>query len=235
MLVILPFEKAFYAKWDYPVEYVGHPLVEVIDTFLQNNPENIFQKNSKTIALLPGSRKQEILKKLPVMLSVTEHFPDYQFVVAKAPGIEENFYRHILTPYTNVSAVADQTYHLLSGSAAALVTSGTATLETALFGVPEIICYKGNAISYQIARRLIKIKFIGLVNLIMNKEVVKELIQDELTTAQLIKELNMLLFDREKQQQVKEDYIQLKNLLSQGGHASSNAAKCIYRLLKDDN
>ncbi len=234
MLVILPFEKTFYAKWDYPVEYVGHPLVEVIDTFLKNNRETIFQENSKTIALLPGSRKQEILTKLPVMLSVSKHFPDYQFIVAKAPGIEDHFYSELLSVHENVSAVSDQTYALLSRSTAALVTSGTATLETALFGVPEIICYKGNAISYQIARRLIKIKFIGLVNLIMNKEVVKELIQDDLTTDQLIKELNLLLFDKEKQQQVKVDYIHLKTLLSQGGHASSNAAKSIYLLMKDN-
>jgi len=231
MLVILPFEKDFYKKWNYEVDYVGHPLVEVINQFLEENNAASSAPAIKTIALLPGSRKQEILKKLPVMLEVSSHFPDYQFVVAKAPGIEENFYNELLAPYKNVSAVVNQTYALLSVSSAALVTSGTATLETALFAVPEIICYKGNPVSYEIAKRLIKIKFIGLVNLIMNKEVVKELIQHELTVANLVKELRLLLENKEKQEQVKQDYRELKSLLSQGGHASANAAGIIHQFL----
>ena len=115
------------------------------------------------------------------MLRVAENFPGNHFVVAKAPGIEDNFYNELLAPYRNVSSVINKTYHLLMAAKAALVTSGTATLETALFGVPEVVCYKGNAISFQIAKRLIKIKYICLVNLIMDKEVVKELIQDDLT------------------------------------------------------
>jgi len=165
------------------------------------------------------------------MLQVAKHFPDYQFVVAKAPGLDENFYNGLLAPYNNVSSVVNKTYELLSQSKAALVTSGTATLETALFAVPEVICYKGNALSYQIAKRLIKIKFIGLVNLIMDKEVVKELIQDELTVANLTKELTALLTSEKKQQQLATDYAALKKLLSQGGHASANAAKSIYHYL----
>jgi len=230
MLVILPFEKDFYKKWNYDVEYVGHPLVEVIESFqssvysLKLNPANI-------IALLPGSRKQEILKKLPIMLEVAKFFPAYQFVVAKAPGLDENFYNQLLAPYTNVSAVVNKTYELLSQAKAALVTSGTATLETALFAVPEVICYKGNSLSYQIAKRLIKIKYIGLVNLIMDKEVVKELIQDELTVENIKNELENLLTSEKKQQQLAADYKALKNLLSQGGHASANAAKSIYNLI----
>ncbi|MEP7236349.1 MAG: lipid-A-disaccharide synthase [Ferruginibacter sp.] len=233
MLVILPFEKEFYAKWNYEVEYVGHPLVEVIDEFLNNEQgtRNIEQGSKKTIALLPGSRQQEILKKLPIMLEVAKHFPDYQFVVAKAPGLDDSFYAGLLAPYKNVSSVVNKTYELLVQSKAALVTSGTATLETALFAVPEVICYKGSAFSYQIAKRLIKIKFIGLVNLIMDKEVVKELIQDELTVENLKYELNLLLTDHAKQQQLKEDYASLKNLLSKGGHASANAAESIYAYL----
>ena len=165
------------------------------------------------------------------MLQVAKHFPSYQFVVAKAPGLDENFYEEMLEPYQNVSSVENKTYELLSLAKAALVTSGTATLETALFGVPEVICYKGNAISYQIARRLIKIKFIGLVNLIMDKEVVKELIQDELSPSNLERELNALLTNESKQQQIKEDYTALKQLLSKGGNASANAAKIITGLL----
>ena len=237
MLVILPFEKEFYKKWNYEVEYVGHPLVEVVDgwplTVDRNKPllTNNGQQTTNIVALLPGSRKQEILKKLPVMLEVSNHFPDHQFVVAKAPGLDENFYNELLAPYKNVSWVVNQTYQLLSQAKAALVTSGTATLETALFGVPEVICYKGNAISYQIAKRLIKIKYICLVNLIMDKEVVKELIQDELTTENVKKELQLLLTDTAKQQQLQKDYTHLKALLSKGGHASYNAAKSIYDFL----
>jgi lipid-A-disaccharide synthase len=232
MLVILPFEKLFYEKWNYEVEYVGHPLVEVLEDHINKEQPTPNPQPRKTIALLPGSRQQEILKKLPIMLEVSKHFPNYQFVVAKAPGLEDSFYEQLLAPYTNVTAVADQTYDLLMRAEAALVTSGTATLETALFGVPEVICYKGNALSYQIAKRLIKIKFIGLVNLIMDKEVVKELIQDELTVENLKRELDGLLNDAAKRERVKKDYGDLKALLSQGGHASANAAESIYNFMK---
>ncbi len=237
MLVILPFEKDFYKKWNYEVEYVGHPLVEVVDRFSlavgpnEQQTTNNKQQTTNIIALLPGSRQQEILKKLPIMLEVAKHFPNYQFVVAKAPGLDENFYAALLAPYKNVSSVVNKTYDLLVQSTAALVTSGTATLETALFAVPQVICYKGSAFSYQIAKRLIKIKFIGLVNLIMDKEVVKELIQDELTVENLKYELNLLLTNKEKQQEVSADYAALKTLLSKGGHASANAAASIYSYL----
>jgi lipid-A-disaccharide synthase len=165
------------------------------------------------------------------MLSVVEHFPTYQFVVAKAPGLDEDFYNNLIAPYKNVSWVVNETYALLSKAKAALVTSGTATLETALFGVPQIICYKGSNISYQIAKKLIKIKFIGLVNLIMDKEVVKELIQHQLTTQNLHKELTLLLEDGTKLQQLKSDYALLWQLLKQGGNASENAAQSIYTFL----
>ena len=235
MLVILPFEKEFYKKWHYEVDYVGHPLVQVIDEFIAeelkiNETDNICpsQNKSPLIALLPGSRQQEILKKLPVMLQVTKHFPQYHFVVAKAPGIQDNFYDKLLEPYQNVSAVIDKTYSLLSVAKAALVTSGTATLETALFNVPEVVCYKGNNISFQIAKRLVKIKYICLVNLIMNKEVVKELIQDNLTIENINIELTKILTDKNKQAKLKEDYASLRSMLSLGGNASMNAAKIIY-------
>lgn len=255
MLVILPFEKDFYKRWEYEVEYVGHPLVEVIDgvriplTAAGSQPitattaaplstagaqspmaaSSLFSK--PVVALLPGSRKQEILKKLPVMLEVSEMFPDYQFVVAQAPGLEEEFYRQLLAAYSHVAAVRNQTYSLLLTARAACVTSGTATLETALFGVPEVVCYKGSPISYQIARRLIRVKYISLVNLIMDRLVVKELIQDELTAENLRLELNDLLHNPERRQQLAADYRQLKSLLSQGGHASANAAQSIIGFL----
>ncbi len=247
MLVILPFEKAFYARWNFEVEYVGHPLVEVIDAFEQkttfaaidshttsnSQQQDAFNVNDKIIALLPGSRQQEILKKLPIMLQVSTFFPEYKFVVAMAPGLAASFYQQLLASYQNVDAVVNRTYELLSRSEAALVTSGTATLETALFGIPEVICYKGSNISYQIARRLIKIKYIGLVNLIMDKEVVKELIQDDLTVENLVTELRMLLFDDKRRARLKDDYINLRKLLSGGGHASTNAATSIHRMLSE--
>lgn len=161
------------------------------------------------------------------MLQVSKFFLDYQFVVAKAPGLEDSFYQSMLQPYSNVTAVSNQTYSLLSETSAALVTSGTATLETALFAVPEVVCYKGNPISYQIAKRIINIKYISLVNLIMDKQVVKELIQDDMNVENLTKELRVLLTDENKKQQLKEDYLTLKKLLGEGGMASSNAARII--------
>jgi len=243
MLVILPFEKEYFKnRWNWDVEYVGHPLVQVIDNYIKehkNNPatSNLqpatsnLQPSTYIIALLPGSRKQEILKKLPVMLEVSKSFPQYQFVVAKAPGQEDSFYDEMLKPYSNVSSVRNETYNLLLHAKAALVTSGTATLETALFGVPEVVCYKGSNISYQIAKRLIKVKYISLVNLIMNKLVVKELIQNELTPKNLEKELFTILTDENKINEIKKDYALLKNLLSEGGDASAKAAKSIYIFL----
>jgi len=248
MLCILPFEKAYYHdKWNWEVDYVGHPLVEVVEekqfgvkseklkVKSQENEGNTGTApyspftihHSPLIALLPGSRKQEIQKKLPIMLEVAKSFPEYQFVVAQAPGLDDAFYAPFMAAYQNVSAVRNQTYDLLLRSKAALVTSGTATLETALFGVPEVVCYKGSAISYQIAKRLIKIKYISLVNLIMDKEVVKELIQDALTTENLVTELSLLLNDTEKQKTLQADYRALKELLSAGGHASAQAAQII--------
>ncbi len=166
MLVILPFEKEYYKnKWGWEVEYVGHPLVKVIDEE-RSKVKSEKLSNKGVIALLPGSRKQEILKKLPIMLEVSKLFPQFQFIVAQAPGQEDSFYKTMLQPFNNVSSVSNQTYNLLKQSRAALVTSGTATLETALFGVPEVVCYKGSSISYQIAKRLIKVKYISLVTLL---------------------------------------------------------------------
>jgi len=232
MLVILPFEKTFYAKWSIDVDYVGHPLVKVVDDYELAHPNNdeithVTGSDAPIVALLPGSRKQEILKKLPVMMEVAAAFPAYNFVVAKAPGIDDDFYQPLLSGHKNVFAVTGKTYQMLSVAKAALVTSGTATLETALFAVPQIICYKGNPLSVYIAKKLIKIKYIGLVNLIMDKEVVKELIQEELTTEHLKKELQSILTDQAKKKQVQADYASLRKLLSSGGDASRNAAKLI--------
>ncbi|HLF46948.1 MAG TPA: lipid-A-disaccharide synthase [Chitinophagaceae bacterium] len=231
MIVILPFEKKYYKeKWNWEVEYAGHPLVEVVESYRLRVTGFETQKNS-VIALLPGSRKQEILKKLPVMLEAGKCFPGYQFIVAKAPGVDEDFYNKLLSPYKNVSFVSNQTYSLLMQAKAALVTSGTATLETALFGVPQVVCYKGSFFSYLIAKMLIRVKYISLVNLIMDKPVVKELIQQEMNVKNLEKELNDILQQPDKIAAMKKDYAALKELLTEKENASLKAARLIYDFL----
>ncbi len=232
MLVILPFEKEYYKnKWSWEVEYVGHPLVEVIKKSQESGVGSQKLSEKPIVALLPGSRKQEILKKLPVMLEVSRSFPSYQFVVARAPGQDEKFYDKLLNNYPNVSSVVDKTYDLLMQSKAALVTSGTATLETALFAVPEVVCYKGSWLSYQIGRRLVKVKYISLVNLILDKLVVNELIQDKLTVKNLNKELEDLLTNETRKSALQQDYNTLKRMLGEGGNASAQTAAYIYSLL----
>ncbi len=232
MLVILPFEKAFYQKHNYPVDYVGHPLLDAIKAFNQTYTfQPLFQNHKSTdtiIAILPGSRKQEIAKKLPVMLEATKSFSQCTFVLAQAPGLEDDFYASFIKNYPNVHVIKNKTYDVLVNAKAAIVTSGTATLETALFGVPELICYKGGSISYAIAKRLVHIKYICLVNLIMDREVVKELIQQNVTVENITQELKLLLYDTNRNQQLKQDYDALKSLLSHGGSASKNAAEIIW-------
>ncbi len=196
MYVILPFEEVFYKKYDYNVHYVGHPLIDAIaDRALVDESEfkKAHQLNDKPIiALLPGSRKQEIKNMLSVMLSLVDDFKEYQFVIAGAPSQDYEFYESFIT-HKNVKFISNKTYDLLSISSAALVTSGTATLETALFKVPQVVCYKGSVISYQIAKRIITLKYISLVNLIMDKEVVTELIQDDFNKKRLKEELHTIL------------------------------------------
>ena len=237
MLVILPFEKEFYRKWNYDVEYVGHPLIEVIDNEKKNafaiHPTTASPLNEKNIiAILPGSRQQEVEKKLPLMLEVSNHFQDFTFVLAKASSLDDSFYEKLMSGYPKVRSVRNKTYSLLIQAKAALVTSGTATLETALFDVPQVVCYKGSNISYQIAKRLVRIKYISLVNLILDKPVVKELIQNELTVENIQRELNKLLYDQSAMQEMKQDYRSLWRLLSEGGHASAKAARSITDFLK---
>ncbi|MGL6267332.1 MAG: lipid-A-disaccharide synthase [Chitinophagaceae bacterium] len=247
MLVILPFEKDFYKKWNYDVEYVGHPLVEVIEEnrkLTTGQPSTVNRQpavpgqpstvnRQPTIALLPGSRKQEISKKLPIMLEVCKFFPDCRFVVAQAPSLSDEFILQFTNQYSNVEIVKGKTYSLLMESDAALVTSGTATLETALFGIPEVVCYKGSAVSFEIAKRLIKVKYISLVNLIMDKQVVTELIQDQLTPDNLKKELESLLYDPKRRERLANDYRELWEILSKGGHASAKAATSIVHIFRN--
>jgi lipid-A-disaccharide synthase len=224
MLCILPFEQDFYKKWNYEVEYVGHPLIEVIKAAKEEKVTPLSGK--PVIAILPGSRRQEVSVKLPIMLTMAKHFPEYQFIVAQAPGLDDDFMQGLTGAHTNVSTVKGKTYPLLLQAKAALVTSGTATLETALFGVPEVVCYKGSAISYFLAKRLIKVKYISLVNLIMDKLVVRELIQDDLTEQNLLKELTLLLKDEATRSRLKADYTALWTKLGEK-NASRRAAEVI--------
>ncbi|MGK0386922.1 MAG: lipid-A-disaccharide synthase [Patiriisocius sp.] len=234
MYVILPFEKEFYEeKHNFPVHFVGHPLIDAIANRKLINPKNFKTQHGlderPIIALLPGSRKQEISKMLEVMLSVSDRFPNYQFVIAGAPSQEASFY----TPFIkkqNVHLLLNKTYDLLSVAHAALVTSGTATLETALFKVPQVVCYKGNAISVAIARRVIHLKYISLVNLILDKEVVTELIQGDFNTQKLTEELTILL-DEYHRAKLFLDYYDLEQKLG-GRGASDKTAQLIVDAVK---
>jgi lipid-A-disaccharide synthase len=232
LLCILPFEKKYFKdRWDWEVDYIGHPLMEVMDALEPLAHPIPLLQNQALIALLPGSRKQEIQKKLPIMLSVAKAFPNEHFVVAQAPGIDSTWFNTLIPNLPNVHVVAANTYAILQHSKAALVTSGTATLETALLNVPEIVCYKGNAITLALAKRFVKIKFIALVNLIMDKEVVKELIQEDLTTSNLSIELKKLLEDPARQAAIKADYAALKQALTTGHKATEVAAGIIQATL----
>ena len=235
MFVILPFEKDFYEKkHNYPVEFVGHPLIDAIQNRSEFNEEEFRKSNQLSekpiIAVLPGSRKQEITKMLNVMLSVVDDFSAYQFVIAGAPSQEFAFYQQFIGSTQNIDFVSNQTYNLLQCATAALVTSGTATLETALFKVPEVVCYKANSISYQIAKRIITLKYISLVNLIMDETVVTELIQADCNTKRIKEELNKILNSSYRQQLIQK-YDMLEAKLG-GIGASEKTAKLIVRELK---
>lgn len=235
MLVILPFEEEFYKRYGVDVTYVGNPLLDELAKFGTANRSmflrrNSLGKNREIIALLPGSRKQEVKRMLPVMLKMVPHFPDYQFVVAGVSSLDRDLYKRIMGT-ADAFLVENQTYELLQNASAALVTSGTATLEAALFTVPEVVCYKATGLSYRLAKWMIKVKFISLVNLVMDKEVVKELIQNDLTEENIIRELEILLHDGKRQRQLLEDYEELKDRLGNAG-ASENAATVVRNALK---
>lgn len=233
MYVILPFEKEFYQKYNYEVNFVGHPLIDAIADRKQVAIKSFRKEHhlgeKPIIALLPGSRKQEITKMLSVMLSLVDDFSEYQFVIAGAPSQDFSFYQSIIGS-KNIAFIDNKTYDLLSVSFAALVTSGTATLEAALFKVPQVVCYKGSNISYQIAKRIITLAYISLVNLIMDREVVKELIQNDFTKKNLSAELKKIL-DENQRVKLFEAYYELEQKLG-GKGASENTAKSIVAHLK---
>ncbi len=221
MFVILPFEKEFYQRFDYQVDFVGHPLLDAVAEYATQSNTLSINTDKPIIALLPGSRKQEITTMLPIMLSLVKKYTNYQFVIAAAPSQNNDFYQALIGD-SDVKIVFDQTYQLLQKAEAALVTSGTATLETALFGVPEIVCYKGGAISFAIAKQLVKVKYISLVNLIMDEEIVKELIQGELNENNLKVELDKLL-NPETRIKMLMQYSKLKAKLGGSGASKKTA------------
>jgi lipid-A-disaccharide synthase len=236
MYVILPFEEEFYAKHQFKVKFLGHPLLDEVEKFKQIalTKEQFYEKNKlderPIIALLPGSRKQEISVKLPLMLAASLQFTDYQMVIAGAPAVDEDYYHQFIPKNSTVHIVYGQTYDLLNNSTSALVTSGTATLETALLEVPQVVCYKGNPISYQIAKRLIKIRFISLVNLIMDEEVVCELIQAECNTNRISTELKEILPNGNKRKMISLKYKELIEVLGAGGASREIAASILKGL-----
>jgi lipid-A-disaccharide synthase len=236
MYVILPFEKKFYKeKHNFDVSFVGHPLMDEINKRNSEDTSKLSQKISKnkTILLLPGSRDQEIKKLLPIMLSVVSKFKDYKFIIGAAPSQKLSIYQDYIKD-SNVEIIQNKTYELLKNCTAAIVTSGTATLESALFKVPQIVCYKSSWTTYLIGKILLKnLNYISLVNLIANKLIVKELIQNACSKKNLIKELNIIL-EKEERAKIISNYNELENSLG-GRGASNKTAKIIYNYLVEEN
>lgn len=233
LFVILPFEEAFYQKHNHKVFFIGHPLIDAIEDKKASlmSREDFVRGNGLSgkpiIAVLPGSRAQEIERMLGIMLEVTKNFGDYEFVVAGSANLPaahyEPLHRH------NIRVVFNQTYELMSYAGAGIIKSGTSTLESALFDLPQVVCYKAGALSFAIGKKLVKIKYISLVNLIMDREIVKELIQDELTPANISGELARLLNDQAYRKTIIETYHRLVEKL--GGRGAS--AKIAQYLVSD--
>jgi lipid-A-disaccharide synthase len=229
MFAILPFEKDFYKKFDYVADFEGHPTLDAIDKKLNEKNNGDFLKSNSIgdkpiIAVLPGSRKQEIDMMLTEMINIVKEYKDYQFVIAGAPSIDKEYYSNYING-NDIKIVYNQTYDILKHSTAAIVTSGTATLETALFNVPEIVCYKTGKLTYFIAKRLVDIKYISLVNLIMDKLIVTELVQNDMTSANIKEELDNILFNENYRNSMLENYSNLETKL--GGPGASKRIACL--------
>ncbi len=237
LFVILPFEKDFFKQHNMDVDFVGHPLLDEIENHSNSSDNeadyNVFDKDfvlsKPVIALLPGSRKQEIKTMLPLMLELKKDYPQFKFIIAGVNTLKGAFYQDIIKDH-KVAIVYNQTYNLLKIAHAALVTSGTATLETALFKVPQTVCYKGNFLSFYIAKRIIKIKYISLVNLIMDKPLIKELIQNDFNIKTLKQEFEKISLDNSYRNYLDEEYNQLKIKLG-GKGASEKTARLIFQYL----
>ena len=231
LYVILPFEKEFFeTKHKYPVKFLGHPLLDSISNFKKNydsSSEQIITNKKAVIAILPGSRKQEIKKILNIVIKIVDYFPDHQFIVAGAPNIELSYYKSILKD-KKIKVIENKTYEILSISTAAIVTSGTATLETALFKVPQVVCYKSSYFSYFIAKLIVNIKYISLVNLIMDQQIVKELIQQDCNKDKIRNELEKILdLNNKKSLQIK--YDELTSILGNNGTSKRVALDIIKK------
>lgn len=233
MFSILPFEGEFYAQYNYKVDFVGHPLLDAIREYQHSEKDinagvpSLKDDPRPLVALLPGSRKQEVERMLPVMLKMIPLFPDIQFVVAEVDSLEPSYYQDFYKEHSPVRGLRGKTYPLLSVAHAAVVTSGTASLETALFGLPSVICYKAGGFSYQIAKRLVKVRFIGLANLIMDRMIIPELIQEEMNAKKLAQTLEPLLEDSPARRQMKLDLASLRDVLG-GPGASKRTARLIF-------
>jgi len=233
LFTILPFETEFFARYDYQVEYVGNPLLDALADF-KPNPD--FRKSLQlderpVIALLPGSRRQEITTMLPVMLAASKEFAEYQFVVGTVSNLPESLYDSMLANYPDVKRVSDAAYDLLHIATAALVTSGTATLETALMNIPQVVCYRTTTVSYAIAKRLIAVPFISLVNLIAGYEVVKELIQNEFVSDRATAELSAILPGGQRRDNLLAGYADVQEKMGEPG-ASERAGRKMVELVR---
>ncbi len=235
MFVIFPFEVDYFKKHNYPVDYAGNPLLDAVQEKIDEKGsfEDFVAKNQlenkPVIGILAGSRKQEIDRNLGIMLDIIPHYKDYQFVIAAAPSIEPTYYDKFVKGH-DVKVVFKQTYETLKHSTAALVTSGTATLETALFNIPQVVCYRAGNLSYYIAKQFVKLNYISLVNLIMDSEVVKELIQFDMNPNLVKEELDKILFDEQNRNRMLNDYKNLCEVLG-GTGASERVAQLIYNYL----
>jgi lipid-A-disaccharide synthase len=234
MFVIFPFEKDFFKQYDYEVEYVGNPLFDAIADF---TPNPNFRKDARLgqkpiIALLPGSRKQEVETMLPSMMSQVYEFPEYQFVIGTVSNLPKELYARWQSIFP-VKLVVDDAYNLLSVADAALVTSGTATLETALFNVPQVVCYRGGWMAYKIFKRVIRVPFVSLVNLIAGREVVKELLQYDLTKENLTEELTKITITQDTRQNQLDGYAEIKNILGESGASERAGALMVKEIQKN--
>ncbi|HHV00071.1 MAG TPA: lipid-A-disaccharide synthase [Bacteroidales bacterium] len=236
LYIIFPFEKEFYRKHDFPAIFLGNPLIDHIDAWRATAPDREIIRAllgldaRPVIALLSGSRLQEVSKILPVMAEVSEDFPDYQFVVTAMDHLPARLYEEVSSAYP-VRVITGRTYDLLAVAEAALVTSGTATLEAALFDVPQAVCYSTSRLTYRLAKWLIRVRFISLVNLIMDREVVRELIQEGLNSASLHRELEEIVATGYRHERIKDDYRELRTMLGGGGASARVAADMIESLV----
>lgn len=234
MFVILPFEKAFFEKYDWDVDYVGNPVLDAVKAHQPDEKflsKNNFDKNTSLVALLPGSRKQELQHMIPLMASVASKLPNVQFGLATVNNLSEEMYAP-LKDLSNVRFISDATYDLLTNAQAAIVTSGTATLETALFRVPQVVVYKTSGFSYRIAKMAIKVPFISLVNLVAEREVVKELIQDDASEEKTLGEIKLILEDSNYRDSILKGYEEIIRILDTGSASETTARLMVSYLNK---